>query len=313
MTNQLPILASRRSFLTQASTLIGGAIASGGILSQPVFAALTPSRKVHVNGHLWIYASKFPYPFDSSPVIETAFADMSAGGLDGIELMNMNLRHDDSVAKLNKLIKKYSLPVSGCSYVAPMWDINQYKKNLDDAIFIIKRLHQVGGKTLGISVGETSHRKTEDELDTQASLLKRVIHLCEEHGIQANIHNHTYEIANDMHDLKGTLARIPDLPLGPDINWMIRGGVDPVKFINTYGKNIRYLHIRDQYANGDWTEYLGQGVTDFPAIAQALKAQGFQGNHVAIELAMPKDFTPVNSYQEDWRLSRAYVKKVFGW
>lgn len=73
-----------------------------------------------------------------------------------------------------------------------------------------------------------------------------------------------------------------------------------------------FVHLREQYADGKWTEYMGQGVTDFTAIAKALKKQNFKGNAV-IELAFPGDYKPVNPLKEDWKLSRKYVKKVFGW
>ena len=39
-------------------------------------------------------------------------------------------------------------------------------------------------------------------------------------------------------DVPGTLARIPDIKLGPDLNWLIRSGIDPVTFIKTYGHSI---------------------------------------------------------------------------
>lgn len=136
--------------------------------------------------------------------------------------------------------------------------------------------------------------------------------ICNDHGIVPNLHNHTYEVENDLHDLKGTLARIPDIKLGPDLNWLIRAGVDPVSFINTYGRQMVYLHIRDQYADGNWTEYVGQGVTDFRAIAKALNEQGFQGS-AGIELAFPANFEPQNPLKTDWKLSREYVVKTFGW
>jgi len=170
----------------------------------------------------------------------------------------------------------------------------------------------VGGKTFGISVGGADHIKTEKELDAQADILKKIIAICKENSIEANLHNHTYEVENGMHDLKGTLKRIPTIKLGPDLNWLIRAGVDPVEFINTYGKQITYLHIRDQYKDGTWTEYVGQGVTDFPAIANALNAQNFKGQ-VAIELAFPDNFTAQNSLKEDWKKSLDYVKDTFGW
>ncbi len=71
-----------------------------------------------------------------------------------------------------------------------------------------------------------------------------------------------------------------------------------------------YLHIRDQDSSGVWTEAVGEGVIDFPAIAKALKDMDYNGK-AAIELAFDKP--PVRPVKEDWKQSRVYVKKVFGW
>jgi sugar phosphate isomerase/epimerase len=90
----------------------------------------------------------------------------------------------------------------------------------------------------------------------------------------------------------------------------VRGGVDPVWFINTYGHKMVYLHIRDQDKDGKWTKAVGEGVTDFPAIAQALQKANFKGR-AAIELAFEQ--TPNLPIRQEWVKSRQYVKKVFGW
>jgi sugar phosphate isomerase/epimerase len=305
--------SSRRKFFQQSTALLGGALLMESFVSR-AFAENFKPQKVKVNAHLWLYASKFTPNWDATPSLETMFADMSYAGIDGVELMESVLRHDDAVVKLKALSKKYNLAVSGSSYGVGfnMWDVEQHQKILDDINIVVPRLSAVKGKTFGISVGESKSLKTEKQLDAQADLLKKILVICSNNGIEANLHNHTYEVVNGMHDLKGTLARIPDIKLGPDLNWLIRAGINPVDFINTYGKQIVYLHIRDQYADGKWTEYVGQGVTDFPAIAKALKAQNFKGN-CAVELAFEKDFKPANPLKEDWKLSRQYVKKTFGW
>jgi sugar phosphate isomerase/epimerase len=44
-----------------------------------------------------------------------------------------------------------------------------------------------------------------------------------------------------------------------------------------------YMHIRDQRADGKWTEAVGEGVINFPAIAKALKEINYKGK-AAIEL-----------------------------
>ena len=284
---ELPHSPSRRKFLQNSTALVGGSLLLQSLAASALAEAF--KTKTKVSGHLWVYASKYPPDWDAYPDIEAVFADMSYAGLDGVELMESVLRHDDAVEKLKGLIKKYNLPVSGTSYGVHknMWKKEEHENILEGVKLVVSRLAKVGGKTLGISVGK-------------------------DNGVEPNLHNHTYEVENNLHDLKGTLSRIPDIKLGPDLNWLIRAGVDPVAFINTYGKQIVYMHIRDQYKDGTWTEYLGQGATDFSAIAAALKAQNFKGR-AAIELAFPKDFKPTKPLKEDWKASRQYVKKTFGW
>ncbi|MFC4213069.1 TIM barrel protein [Pedobacter petrophilus] len=307
--------SSRRVFVKNSGMLLTGAFLVPSFLGACASTKDLAKSTVKVNGHLWIYASKYPPNWDSTPDLEKAFSDMSAAGIDGIELMDINLTHDDSVKNIKHLIDKYNFPVSGTSYgVGPkMWDRNQHELIIKDVTRSITRLAQVKGKTFGITVGEANRLKTEPELDAQADVLKKILVLCKEEGIEPNLHNHTYEVENGMHDLKGTLARIPDINLGPDLNWLIRAGIDPVDFIKKYGDNIVYMHIRDQYADGTWTEYLGQGATNFKVIADALKAIPFKGSNVAIELAFPKDYQPVNPLTMDWKLSRNYVNNTFGW
>ena len=89
----------------------------------------------------------------------------------------------------------------------------------------------VGGKTSGVSVGEPAAvRKREAEFDNQAALLNKIIPLGLKKGIVINLHNHTGEVADHMYDLRGTLKRIPDVKLGPDLNWLLRAGVNPIDF-----------------------------------------------------------------------------------
>ncbi len=266
--------------------------------------------QVTLDAHLWVYASRYPPNWDCTPILDEVFSDLKYAGFAAVEVMESILRHDDSVNRLNQLIEKHSLPVRGTSYYADMWDRNQHQKILEDIELVLERLHAAGGAMIGLTVGDAGHAKTEDELDAQADILKKIIVICNNKKIDPNLHNHTFEVANNLHDLKGTLARIPDIKLGPDLNWLIRAGVDPVWFIKTYGHQIVYMHIRDQRADGKWTETVGEGVTDFPAIAKALREINYKGR-AAIELAF--DEPAKNPVTEDWKKSREYVRKIFGW
>ena len=300
-------IRSRREFLKTTLAVTGAAMMSSTLNT---FARPRYADKVQVSGHLWVYASRYPPNWDCTPILDQVFSDFKYAGMDGLELMDINLRHDDAVQRLKELVSKYKLPITGTSYSANMWKQEEYNKILEDVEFVLERLHQVGGNIFGISVGSATRMKTEQELDAQADVLKKIMKACDKHNIQPNLHNHTYEVENDLHDLKGTLKRIPEIKLGPDLNWLVRGGVDPVWFIKNYGKQLVYMHIRDQQAGGKWTEAVGDGAMDFTAIAKALHEINYSGR-AAIELAF--DGPPVNEVKESWKKSRAYVKKVFGW
>ena len=296
---------SRREFL-KTSISVAGAVAVWDNSS----ARSQDSPRVKVFGHLWVYASRYPPNWDSTPVLEEVFKDFKYAGIEGLELMEINLRHKEFVQRAKDLIGKYGVPITGSSYSGNMWNRAEHNRIMDDVELVLERLHQVGGDMLGITVGDAKRKKTEEELDAQAELLKGIMKVCDKNKIIPNIHNHTFEVANEMHDLKGIIARIPDIKLGPDLNWLVRGGVDPVWFIRNYGKKMVYMHIRDQNAEGKWTEAVGEGVMNFPAIADALKEINYK-ERAAIELAF--EGPPVNQVRDSWKKSREYVRNVFGW
>jgi sugar phosphate isomerase/epimerase len=262
---------NRRSFLETAGIITGGVLLGNSL---NLNAADGPGKNpmVKLSGHIWVYASKYPPNWDSTPVIEQAFSDFSYAGMDGLELMEVNLRHDDAVANLSSLAKKYRVPVTGTSYGGDLWDRTKHEFILKDTTDVAGKLRQLKGQTFGVSVGDAGRVKTEAELDAQAEILMKMIKICDQNDIVLNLHNHTYEVQNGMHDLKGTLSRIPDIKLGPDLNWLVRGGINPVEFIDTYGKQMVYMHLRDQTADGKWTETVGSGSMDFKAISNALKS-----------------------------------------
>ena len=296
---------SRRHFIRQASCLAGGVLLTG-----TEGFATSKKNKLFLAGHLWAYASKYPPNWDCTPILDSIFSDMKWAGLDSIEIMESLLHHDDAVQRFNDLIGKHNIPVIGTSYYNDMWEKDQQNKIWEDVELTVNRLHEIGASMIGISVGDAERQKTEDELNIQADTLLKIISICSKYNVQPNLHNHTYEMAYNMVDFKSNITKVPDIALGPDLNWLVRSGVDPVWFINTYGHRMVFMHIRDQDAAGKWTETVGSGTTNFKAIAQALKKINYKGK-AAIELAF--DAPPKNEVKEDFKVSRNYVEKTFGW
>jgi len=294
---------SRKEFIQSATVaLVAG---SSNLLA-------IPAEKITVGAHLWVYASKYPPNWDCTPIIEQVFSDLKYASIDVLEVMHSNLFHDNAVDQIGSLSDKYKLPIIGSSYSGDMWNKEKHQQIENECGILFEKLNLLKAKTFGITVGDANHKKTPAELDNQAEVLKKIRAMGEKKGITSNLHNHTYEVVDEMYDLKGTLERIPDFPLGPDLNWLIRGGVDPVKFIDQYKHQIVYLHIRDQYKNGEWSEALGEGDTDFNTISQALHNNNFSGI-ATIELAFPRNFTPTRPIKDSWKISRNYVRENFGW
>src|ERR1035437_417912 len=105
---------SRRDFLLKSTTFLAGALLPADLLTH-AFAEDAAHFKAKVSAHMWVYASKYPPDWDATPDLEKAFSDLHFRGFDGLEVMDVILRHDDAVEHLKRLVKQYKLPVSGAS------------------------------------------------------------------------------------------------------------------------------------------------------------------------------------------------------
>jgi hypothetical protein len=144
---------SRRNFI-KTSAAFAGAFA---LANENLFAAKTDGAKVPVYAHLWVYASRYPSDWDCTPILDTVFSDLKYAGLEGVELMEVLLRHDDAVTRLKELIQKHQLPVTGTSYYGDMWNKAEHQRILEDVELVVGRLHDIGGTMLGITVGDAKH------------------------------------------------------------------------------------------------------------------------------------------------------------
>ena len=273
-------------------------------------APLLGGKKTVVGAHPWVFAAPLP-DYDITPVLDRVFEDMRYAGVDAIELMHNCLRTGDAVKRIGELSRKHNLPVLGASYSANMWRAEEHAAILEEAKLLVGRLAKLGGRTLGTSAGNAGRKKTPRELDAQAELLRQIMAMARDNGVVLNLHNHTYEVIDGEHDLRGTLEHIPDAKLGPDIGWLARAGIDPVDFIRRYGNRIVFAHLRDQTKDGKWSEAMGEGAIDFAAVAATLREAKFNGDLV-IELAHESGFKPTRPVRDSLKMSRQFVRSRMG-
>jgi len=79
-----------------------------------------------------------------------------------------------------------------------------------------------------------------------------------------------------------------------------------------FADRIVFLHLRDQKADGRWSEALGEGDMDYRAIAEALHEVGFAGDAV-IELAHERDSRPTRPLRESLKISRQFVRETLAY
>ena len=86
----------------------------------------------------------------------------------------------------------------------------------------------------------------------------------------------------------------PDLQWEADIAWVIKGGGDPLYWIETFGPKISAVHLKDiapegQNADEDGWADLGEGAVDWKGLMAALKNTPVK--YFVMEHDNPKDAT----------------------
>jgi sugar phosphate isomerase/epimerase len=125
------------------------------------------------------------------------------------------------------------------------------------------------------------------------------------------VHQHAPELREEAREWRSELRNTnPDLvSFCVDVDWLKRGGQDPMALLKEAGKRIASLHLRSA-RNGVWMEELGDGDIDYRQVAAYMKEIGYQG-YLVVELAYEKQTNPTRNLEENMRRSRLYAEKVF--
>ncbi len=114
-------------------------------------------------------------------------------------------------------------------------------------------------------------------------------------GYGAGWHNHDFEfkaLADGSIPQAAILAGGPSLEVELDVAWVVRGGADPIAWINQYAGRITAAHVKDIAPAGmnkdedGWAD-LGHGTVDWKNIMAALRAVGCK--HFVLEHDNPSD------------------------
>ncbi|MCY6381182.1 sugar phosphate isomerase/epimerase family protein [Hoeflea prorocentri] len=110
-------------------------------------------------------------------------------------------------------------------------------------------------------------------------------------------HNHDFEfrpLADGTIPQKVILDEAPDIDWEADIAWIIRGGGEPLEWIENYGSRITSVHVKDiapagQCEDEDGWEDVGHGIVAWKNILRALN-ESAKVSYFVMEHDNPNDF-----------------------
>ena len=144
-------------------------------------------------------------------------------------------------------------------------------------------------KTLGIQKifcpapdQELQNGATAADWQAYAKRLDEVGKRVQDAGLAFGWHNHHWEfmpLSDGTLPMNILLDGAPDIEWEMDVAWIIRGGQDPLSWIDEHGARITAAHVKDIAPEGEcadedgWAD-VGHGTMDWAGLTSALRAKG---------------------------------------
>ena len=174
-----------------------------------------------------------------------------------------------------------SMDANGLTMPSGHFGIDDLEQDFEGAISTAKTL---GIKTIVCPYIEADQRPTDSAgWKAIAARLAVISEKVAAAGFGFCWHNHEFEFIACTDDgsmpMTILLDTVPTMNWEADIAWIVRGGADPLEWIERYGSRIKIAHTKDIAPEGEcldedgWAD-LGEGVVDWKTISAALHAAG---------------------------------------
>lgn len=142
--------------------------------------------------------------------------------------------------------------------------------------WLLGRGARLGVNRIVLPFVDASRIETDEEFESVIATLKRVLPMAERTGIEIHL-----ETSLPPERFAALLERLPHplLKANYDSGNSASLGYHPREEFAAYGHRIGSIHIKDRRRGGG-TVPLGSGDTDFPALAEALRAVNYSGDFI---------------------------------
>ena len=306
---------SRRRFMKDAG-LAAGAMLIGARSAKPGEGKKQNKLHLACNVYPWtVFYQREGRDFNKE--LDKGLAEVAASGVDGFEPI-INAPQD--VDKIGPLLKKHSLQMRSLYVNSTLHERDQAGKSIEEVFAIAEKAKAVLGTQIIVTNPSPirwggPENKNDAQLKIQAEALEALGRKLKGINLTLAYHNHDIELRNAArefhHMMVGTDPACVTLCL--DAHWIYRGAgnsqVALFDVLKLYGSRISELHLR-QSKDNIWTEALGDGDIDYPALAKYLLDIGVKPHLVleqAVEAGSPKTMDVVEAF----RKSSQYARQIF--
>lgn len=300
---------SRRRFGQLLVTLAGSA-AVGHVAGADAGQNETPEAKGLVGSHIYgwgQYAERAGQKVDVPGVISA----LKEAGYDYLE-KGMDFAKPEDFAQFAAQLKAGGLQPVSVYTGGRMHEPDAARITTARLIKGARACYEAGFRIVTCNPDPIGRAKTDEELKVQSAALAEIGAAFKAEGLALAIHQHLPELANQAHEFHYVFDHTKPQEVGwcLDVHWVFKGGFDPLAALREYGNRLHTWHLR-QSRNNVWWETLDSGDVDYPAIAAYARAHRLP-RRFSVELALEKGTRITRSVQENHRLAREYVRKVFG-
>lgn len=209
---------------------------------------------------------------------EEAIAEIASKGYNCIEIFEGNItNYENNPQELLDICDKYGVSILGicvgCHFI--------YQDALEDELFKVNRISalakKLGAKHVAFCGGAIRGKGILDgDYELLAKGMTAAQKVVESHGLVANFHPHLGSLAESPEQIDKLFA-LTTINFTPDMAHLAAGGGDPLEIIKKYYDRIKYVHLKDLSADGEFVP-LGRGVLDLESIIQFFKEKEFDGD-----------------------------------
>jgi inosose dehydratase len=242
--------------------------------------------------------------------VEDALGAVRRAGYERVEMMSQFFE-PDMIQRTAAALKANRLELCAVYKGGPMHEPAAADETIAKTLALAGVVQPLGAPAINFNSDPINERKTEAQLAVQVKALDELGSKLKARGLRLTIHQHAPEMRDGAREWRYELGHTDPALVWfcVDVDWIKRGGQDPMTLLREAGRRIASLHLRNA-RNGVWMEDLAPGDVDYREVAAWLKEVGYQG-YLLVELAYEKETRPTRPLEEDLRRSRLYAEKIF--